>query len=118
MNLPARVRISELKKPPEPALLERLKRIEPEKAAQLERGVAAGQRLAVVIAGGAAIGWALGGNFGPRGSEKTEVENRALELAMMAVWRGRGIEKALHELFGAKFLGTEGRALEGIPHEA
>ncbi len=105
MTLPARVRISELKKPPEPSLLERLKRIEPEKAAQLERGVLAGDRLAVAIAGGAAIGWAL--------YPRVEVEYGTLELVLQAVWRGRGIEEALYELMGVDLT-----ALEGTPHEA
>jgi hypothetical protein len=105
MTLPARVRISELKKLPEPALLERLKRIEPEKAALLERGVLAGQRLAVAIAGGAAVGWAL--------CHPQSDSPNSLELALMAVWRGRGIEEALYELFGVEIM-----LLEGTPHEA
>lgn len=86
-QLPARVRVSELSNLPSETVLRQLRRLELEQAERLEnlRLEPGKVRLAVALAGGSPIGYAL---------------RKGLELTVVvaASWRGKGIEAALEHL--------------------
>ena len=86
-KLPARVRVSELSNLPSETVLGKLGRLEPEQSGRLENlSLEPGKvRLAVALAGGSPIGYALRRNL-------------ELTVVVAASWRGKEIEVALENL--------------------